>query len=246
MPAPPAKTEISDAYPSPSNATARTGFGKLWETLFGTSGLLGSTGNPAEALVALGANGRYAGYAALTTNTTLTATAAGKLHNIGASSLTITLPAGSAMKVGDEIHFNTSVSFTIARAGSDTINGPAGTGLTAAVMYGNCSIAWNGSLWIIMHGGDQHVLGTIGQFRFPGGLMVKWGSTVSTLSGSVATVTFATAFTSSISTVLVSNGDTTSTTIMPGVRSYNTSGFVVEYPAGGSSAVRTHWIAIGV
>jgi len=55
MPAPPAKNEISAPYPNPSNATARTGFGKLWETLFGASGLLGNTGNPAEARTALGA-----------------------------------------------------------------------------------------------------------------------------------------------------------------------------------------------
>lgn len=38
----PAKTEISDTYPLPSNATARTGFGNLWE--WATS-LLGTTGS---------------------------------------------------------------------------------------------------------------------------------------------------------------------------------------------------------
>jgi len=54
MPAPPAKTEISDTYPNPSNAVARTGFGKLWETLFGTGGLLGGTGNPSDARNSLG------------------------------------------------------------------------------------------------------------------------------------------------------------------------------------------------
>lgn len=54
MPAPPAKSEISAPYPNPSNAVARGGLGKLWETLFGVGGLLGSTGNPAEARTALG------------------------------------------------------------------------------------------------------------------------------------------------------------------------------------------------
>jgi hypothetical protein len=54
MPAPPAKTEISDTYPNPSNAVARTGFGKLWETLFGTGGFLGTTGNQPEARAGLG------------------------------------------------------------------------------------------------------------------------------------------------------------------------------------------------
>lgn len=54
MPAPPAKAEISATYPNPSNSTARIGFGKLWETLFGTGGLLGSTGEKADARAALG------------------------------------------------------------------------------------------------------------------------------------------------------------------------------------------------
>lgn len=41
MTAPPARTEISDAYPNPTNAVARTGFGKLWDFM---TGLNGSTG----------------------------------------------------------------------------------------------------------------------------------------------------------------------------------------------------------
>lgn len=51
--APPAKTAISDTYPNPSNATARTGFGVLWDY---ATGLLGSTGNPAAAQAALQIN----------------------------------------------------------------------------------------------------------------------------------------------------------------------------------------------
>jgi hypothetical protein len=45
----PARTEISDTYPAPSNAVARTGFGKLWD--FATS-LLGITGAKQDLLVA--------------------------------------------------------------------------------------------------------------------------------------------------------------------------------------------------
>lgn len=48
--APPARTEISDTYPNPSNAVARVGFGSLWDYV---TGLLGSTGNPAEAQAAM-------------------------------------------------------------------------------------------------------------------------------------------------------------------------------------------------
>lgn len=46
---PPAKAEIS-ATPSPSNAVAKAGFGKLWDFVIG---LLGSTGNPEDAHVGL-------------------------------------------------------------------------------------------------------------------------------------------------------------------------------------------------
>jgi len=51
MAAPPARTEISDVYPNPSNAVARTGFGKLWDFV---TGLLGLTGLIADARAALG------------------------------------------------------------------------------------------------------------------------------------------------------------------------------------------------
>lgn len=52
MVAPPARTEICDAYPAPSNAVARAGFGKLYDYVVA---LLGATGTPADARAALGA-----------------------------------------------------------------------------------------------------------------------------------------------------------------------------------------------
>ncbi|TMS58537.1 hypothetical protein MW7_007380 [Imbroritus primus] len=51
MAAPPLRTEISDTYPNPTNAVARTGFGKFFDYV---TGLLGSTGDAQEARVALG------------------------------------------------------------------------------------------------------------------------------------------------------------------------------------------------
>lgn len=71
MPAPPARTAISDTYPNPSNATARTGFGALWDY---TTGLLGATGNQAEALVAIGATGRLINVRVITATGTYTPT----------------------------------------------------------------------------------------------------------------------------------------------------------------------------
>lgn len=49
--APPLRNEISDTYPLPSDATARAGFGKLWDYV---TNLLGTTGSPETARAALG------------------------------------------------------------------------------------------------------------------------------------------------------------------------------------------------
>lgn len=54
MASPPAKTELSDTYPNPSNAVLRGGMGKFWDYV---TGLLGATGNAAEARAALGVPG---------------------------------------------------------------------------------------------------------------------------------------------------------------------------------------------
>lgn len=48
---PPARTEISDTYPLPSDGTARIGFGKLWDYV---TNLLGTAGSPLTARTALG------------------------------------------------------------------------------------------------------------------------------------------------------------------------------------------------
>lgn len=55
MPAPPSRDDISGSGSTPSNGQARDGFGKMWDTLFSSSGgLLGTTGLPADARAALG------------------------------------------------------------------------------------------------------------------------------------------------------------------------------------------------
>lgn len=51
MAAPPLRTDISDTYPNPSNATARAGLGALWDYV---TGLLGMSGDTDDARVALG------------------------------------------------------------------------------------------------------------------------------------------------------------------------------------------------
>lgn len=52
MAAPPTKTELVDDYPNPSTGVFKAGLGKFYDYV---KGLLGATGNPAEARTALGA-----------------------------------------------------------------------------------------------------------------------------------------------------------------------------------------------
>lgn len=54
MAPPPDRTELADTYPNPTNAVFKSGIGKLWDYV---TGLLGLTGDPAEARAALGAVG---------------------------------------------------------------------------------------------------------------------------------------------------------------------------------------------
>jgi hypothetical protein len=79
MTAPPARAELSDVYPVPSNATMRTGMGKLWDYV---TGLLGATGNAAEARAALGVGIR--------------SQLAGLTMSTAGSSTTMTIAAGEA------------------------------------------------------------------------------------------------------------------------------------------------------
>lgn len=51
MATPPARTELADTYPNPSNAVFRTGIGKLWDYV---TERLGATGSAADARSALG------------------------------------------------------------------------------------------------------------------------------------------------------------------------------------------------
>jgi len=189
--------------------------------------------------------GNYSGYTNLSTSQALTVAKIGQLLNINAASLTITLPQGSAVPVGSTYHFSTQVAFTIARAGTDTIVGPAGGTVTSQLMNGPCSITWNGTLWIIVLGGDQATFAAAGKLQMPGGILFQWGSTVHTLNGSsVGNIAFSPAY-GAIYTIVVCNGDSTATAVAPLVNSFNTAGVNVLYTGAGAISVRTNWYAIG-
>ena len=207
MALPPARTEISDTYPNPSNAVARVGFGKFFDY---ATGLLGATGNAAEARAALGvkAAGTYAGYLGLSSNTTLTLADIGKYIVFGSNGLTATLPLGSSVPVGAVFHFGPGARFTIARSGADTIAGPPGSGQTSVTMGGACEVVWRGDMWQVGAGGDPVSLTGTGYVRLPSGLIVQWSSTTqATNSSGGGGIAWPITFPNAVLWASVANGD---------------------------------------
>lgn len=146
--APPAKTEISDTYPNPSNAVARAGFGTLWEYV---TGLLGLTGSPPAARTALGLviGTDVQAYNANTafTNTTQTFTAlqtfAGTSSNADAKfSNILEVATVSATAATGTINFDVTTQsvlyYTTNASGNFTINfrGSSGTTLNSIMSTG--------------------------------------------------------------------------------------------------------------
>jgi hypothetical protein len=192
------------------------------------------------------APGNYAGFTGVTANTVLTAVHIGRLIQIGATGLTVSLPVGATVPLGARLSFVTTVPFTVARSGADTILGPVGS-VTSQLMYGNCSIAWTGTAWNFELGGDPSTAGVpSGRVLFPGGLMMQWGTTIVTLNGaSVGNIPFPATF-GTVYTVVPSNGDNSVTTIAPVINSMTAADFNVLYPAAGAITVRCNWIALGL
>ena len=75
--------------------------------------------------------------------------AVGNLYECQSTLGTLALPAGSGLTEGDRIEFehNGSGTLTIARAGSDLING--GTSHTLSVRYEVIGVRWTGTEWRI-------------------------------------------------------------------------------------------------
>lgn len=191
--------------------------------------------------------GNFSGYTTTATNLTLTVANIGEYIKITAASVTITLPAGSALAAGSTFTFGTTTKFTIVRAGSDTISGPSGTGLTTLAMYGPCSVVWRGDVYEVVMGGDAFVTTAPASYlALPGGLVTQMGTSVQTLNGGGGgSVTFPVAFLNACFTVIVCNGDNAATALHPNVNGFNTTSFGFVFPAAGAISTRTNWVAFG-
>lgn len=83
-------------------------------------------------------------------------------------------------------------------------------------------------------------------FSFPNGVLMKVGFAIVTVASNVATVNYSTSpgFTT-ITTLVLNNGDTSVTTSGVGIQTSNTSGFVLNTPTYAAGNFRVNFLAIG-
>jgi len=133
--APPAKTEISDTYPNPSNAVARVGFASLWDYV---TGLLGLTGNPAEAQAALQVPGLSSAnsFSAKQTFTGSASTASQKTFNI-LEGATVSATAATGT-INYDVTSQSVLYYTTNASGNFTLNirGSSSTALNTLMANG--------------------------------------------------------------------------------------------------------------
>lgn len=249
MATPPARTEIADTYPNPSNAVARTGFGKLYDYV---TGLLGATGAATEARLALGLDGLFASLASAST-LNLNTPASTNVDVTGTTTVNaITLTEGRVKIVRFAGILTLTNGASLVLPGAANIVTAAGD---YAVFVGRASGVVACVDFTPADGRPRPVtsLGTNGYYKLPSGMVMQWGSSTGTTNGASAiSVTFPTSFTSSAYTATVCNGDTGATLSTPGIGSgtLSTTGMTVVFTTGTAGVgtgvnVRVNWVAFG-
>jgi len=150
--------------------------------------------------------GSFSGESNLSATATLTATDVGKavLMATSTGSQVLTLPAASAVAAGGAITIQSksTVDFSVARAGTDTLNPDGNTITSITVKKGEFLIAEsNGSnQWALYGSATLQYAASFassqavsGYQKLPGGLIYQWGK-VSIAQDTSATVTFPIAF----------------------------------------------------
>lgn len=198
--------------------------------------------------------GNYSSYQAVGGTTTLTVADIGKIFEASVVAPTVNLPVGSTCALGDAFHFANSMVVT--RQSTDQIVGLGGT-LVNSFTTGNypITVTWRGGgVWSIADGAVRALNANPGYMNLPGGVFQQFGSSVVTTNGGgQQAISFATPFTGSPYTVLVSLGDTPGNgRVLYNVQAALTnSSFTIELRDSttgaivAGSAIRVNWIAIG-
>lgn len=206
--------------------------------------------------------GNLSGINSYTANASLNATNTGKLNLFTGSTAaqTLTLPAANSVAAGSSVVFvnQASVPVTISRAGADTLNiaNPYG----AAVNLTSVSLSKGDSVIFVSDGVStwQNILsptsykysaslavGSNSYQRLPSGFIIQFGSSATTVGGTVG-VTFATAFPTGI--IMVVASVTQNTLQICEISAKSTTGFTANTyvtSTGASGNCAFDWIAIG-
>jgi hypothetical protein len=198
-----------------------------------------------------------------TATTTLTTSAAGALiYCLPVSATTLTLPASSSIVLGTTIKFVNIYSplVTIQAPGSDKIYFVGYSSPVNPVLNVNdtATLVWTGGNWTITEGSiewkyqtDKYgsVLSGNGYQKLPSGLIVQWGTVVSSGTGtSNAVVTYPIPFPNiTFQTYATCAGSPTtgSYTVLSSTNSVSGATFTVLVNGSGVSSVAINWLALG-
>lgn len=196
--------------------------------------------------------GNMSAHRSISTNTTLTATDFGKLILLGATMLTITLPAANSAPSGSSIRIQYAVAgtgaSTIQRAGADVIETGGGGSLSSVTLLGGDSLEFvtNGAGWFLMGGVGQakysksfdSSLATNGYQKLPSGLIIQWGNSSATSAGNV--ITLPVAFPSLCAAVHLTVNNTSAAAVT--LAATQTLSQITAYS---TNTVGIRWIAVG-
>lgn len=158
--------------------------------------------------------GNLAGVVVLSAASTLTESALGKLIRLtGASAYATTLPLAAGVVSGSRLRIvnNGTAAMTVARQGTDSIYAPTLAVVTSLSLSAGDSldVMSDGTAWYILGGtvALKYASGAFGYSnsyqRLPSGLILQWGSFVSSAAGDVD-VTFPLVFPTALRSVVTS------------------------------------------
>lgn len=206
-----------------------------------------------------GAGVQYGGVTVVTAPATLTVANAGKMMNIaGSAASSVTLPSQSTFPVGTtmKLYNGSGFSMTINRAGTDVI-AMGNANVNSLVMgYGDTLtlVSANAGFWIAIDGSSQLAYSgamvglnaNSGYQRLPNGVLIQWGLSATSTSGTV-TASFPIAFTTSVWTKFATVNTASASTNAYTMASGATGGLTSQswYCSSATSGIGFQWLVIG-
>lgn len=157
------------------------------------------------------------GLRSVSTTSTLAATDVGSSIELNWAGITVTLPPVATTPIGGSITFRTNYDCTLKGNGAENISSVAGPANTYALFQGDTLTLVNiGSAWYVVSAGFGTPSFGIskaanGYQKFPGGLIIQWGTATHPGNGTSATISFPIAFPTFYSSVVGIEQGTTPT-----------------------------------